>query len=64
MRETGTGQQVVQLHDRYMMMMIVYKSSASTASTDLGVSCFVTSGITQMILRYLEMRTTQTFQIV
>jgi len=30
----------------------------------LGVSCFITSGITQMILRYLEMRTTQTFQVV
>jgi hypothetical protein len=23
MRETGTGQQVAQLHDRYMMMMIM-----------------------------------------
>jgi hypothetical protein len=23
MRETGTGQQVAQLHDRYMMMMMI-----------------------------------------
>jgi hypothetical protein len=23
MRETGTGQQVAQLHDRYMMMMMM-----------------------------------------
>jgi len=23
-RETGTGQQVAQLHDRYMMMMMIY----------------------------------------
>jgi hypothetical protein len=24
MRETGTGQQMAQLHDRYMMMIIIY----------------------------------------
>jgi len=26
MRETGTGQQVAQLHDSYMMMMIQYNN--------------------------------------
>jgi hypothetical protein len=25
MRETGTGQQVAQLHDRYMMMMTLFR---------------------------------------
>jgi hypothetical protein len=25
MRETGTGQQVAQLHERYMMMIIIIK---------------------------------------
>jgi hypothetical protein len=30
MRETGTGQQVAQLHDRYMMMMMMNYSLTTT----------------------------------
>jgi hypothetical protein len=29
MRETGTGQQVAQLHDRYMMMMMMMRKLLS-----------------------------------
>jgi hypothetical protein len=37
MRETGTGQQVAQLHDRYtmMMMMITFKLLLTTWSKNI-----------------------------
>ena len=36
MRETGTGQQVAQLRDRYMMMMVVIQGSLSLFLTHCG----------------------------
>jgi hypothetical protein len=38
MRETGTGQQVAQLHDRYMMMMMKTRRSPSQTSFPVQVS--------------------------
>jgi len=34
-RETGTGQQVGQLHERYMMMMMIYTDTCTNNTVNL-----------------------------
>jgi hypothetical protein len=41
MRETGTGQQVAQLHDRYMMMMMSLRSVHTNTEIEFDIHVFL-----------------------